>query len=105
MSKNLTEKEWFRYWFPAYVAGCSVITFFPLTFSSSDLPVILYVFTALPVVNFVLLFVAQQRKGTQRLAVLRCSPCSWCVHSISMEGLLKNTNRRSVGYSLERLQG
>jgi hypothetical protein len=70
MFTNLTEKEWFRYRFPAYVAGCSAITFLPLTVSSSDLAVMLYVFAAVPVVSFVLLFIARQRKGIQRLAAL-----------------------------------
>ena len=70
MLESLTDRDRFTWWFPLWAAGCAVITFFPLTISSSDDAVMLYVFVTVPVVSFVLLRIAFRRKGGQRLAAV-----------------------------------
>ena len=70
MSEEPTIDDRFRWWFPMCAAGCIVAATLPLTVSSSDLAVVLYVFVAAPTVTFCLLRTAYPRRGYQRLASL-----------------------------------
>ncbi len=60
----------FRWWFPAWVAACSVIAFLPLIVNGSDFAGLLYVFVTIPVVSLTLLTTAFRQKGKQRVAAL-----------------------------------
>ena len=63
-------RERFVWWFPLCAAVCVALTLFPLTVSSSDLSVILYVVVTVPLVSLVLLGICYKRRGRQRLTAL-----------------------------------
>lgn len=63
-------RERFVWWFPICAAACSALALFPLTVSSSDLSVILYVVVTVPIVSLVLLGISYKCPGKQRLTAL-----------------------------------
>jgi hypothetical protein len=64
------DKDHFAWCFPLCVAGSGALTLFPLTVSSSDLSVIFYALTTVPLVCLFFLIPSFKYRGKQRVAAV-----------------------------------